>query len=105
MLGRKSGVPRTSLFLTVCGIDVTIGFVERARVGMKRGSAVIVAWALLLVSGLAQAGPGRELPFHWEHRGLAPGKHTIKLTLLPDKAPASHDRFLNVAGFEALPAG
>jgi DUF1680 family protein len=52
-----------------------------------------------------QYGPGRDLPFQWEHRGLAPGKHTIKLTLLPDKNPASHDRFLNVAGFETLPSG
>jgi DUF1680 family protein len=52
-----------------------------------------------------QYGPGRDLPFQWEHRGLAPGKHTLKLTLLPDKNPASRDRYLNVAGFEALPAG
>ncbi|MCW3095318.1 MAG: hypothetical protein JWL77_936 [Chthonomonadaceae bacterium] len=50
-----------------------------------------------------QYGPGRDLPFQWEHRGLARGKHTILLTLLPDKNPASRDRFLNVAGFETLP--
>lgn len=57
-----------------------------------------------VVAIVDQYGPGRDLPFHWEYRGLMPGKHTIKLTLLPDKNPASRDRFLNVAGFEALPA-
>lgn len=52
-----------------------------------------------------QYGPGRELPFQWEYRGLAPGKHTLKLTLLPAKTAASHDRFLNVSGFETVPSG
>ena len=58
-----------------------------------------------VVAIVDQYGPGRELPFNWEKRGLAPGKHTIKLTLLPDKTPASKDRYLNVAGFEVIPSG
>ena len=33
-------------------------------------------------------------------KGLAPGKHTLIITLLQDKNGASRGRFLNVAGFE-----
>lgn len=58
-----------------------------------------------VVAIVDQYGPGRDLPFQWEKRDLAPGKHTIHLTLLPDKNPASRDRYLNVAGFEVLPGG
>jgi hypothetical protein len=42
------------------------------------------------------------LPFDWTRRGLAAGRHTIRLRLLPEKPAASRDRFLNVAGFEAV---
>ena len=55
-----------------------------------------------VVGAADQYGPGRDLPFDWTHRGLAPGKHTIRLRLLPDKVEKSTDRFLNVAGFETL---
>jgi hypothetical protein len=49
-----------------------------------------------------QYGPGRNLAFDWACRGLAPGPHTLRLRLLPDKPEAVKDRFLNVAGFEPL---
>jgi len=51
-----------------------------------------------------QYGPGRDLPFEWSKKGLPPGPHTIKITLSSEKDPASRDRFINVAGFEILPA-
>jgi hypothetical protein len=35
--------------------------------------------------------------------GLPAGRHTIRITLLPDKNPASRDRYLNVAGFQVFP--
>ncbi len=47
-------------------------------------------------------GPGRDLPFDWVHKGLAPGRHTIRLRLLPDKVEKSTDRYLNVVGFEVV---
>jgi len=55
-----------------------------------------------VVAVVDQYGPGRGLPFSWEHQGLAPGKHTIKITLLEERTPESKDRFINVAGFEII---
>ena len=49
-----------------------------------------------------QYGPGRDLPFDWTHRGLPPGRHTIRIRLRAEKVDASSDRFLNVAGLEVL---
>ena len=54
------------------------------------------------VAVVDQYGPGRDLPFDWTLRGLAPGRHTIRLRILPEKPGPSTDRFINVAGFEAL---
>jgi hypothetical protein len=47
-----------------------------------------------------QYGPGRELPFDWHVTELTPGKHSLMITLLPDKNAASRGRYLNLAGFE-----
>ena len=55
-----------------------------------------------IVGIVDQYGPGRELPFDWVYRGLAPGKHIVRLRLLPEKAEASIDRYLNVRGFETI---
>jgi len=55
-----------------------------------------------LVGVVDQFGPGRDLPFDWTQHGLSPGRHTIRLRLLPDKPEQSKDRYLNVIGFEAL---
>jgi DUF1680 family protein len=55
-----------------------------------------------VVAIVDQFGPGRDLPFDWRKTDLAPGKHNIKLTLLPDKTEASKDHYINVAGFEVL---
>ena len=49
-----------------------------------------------------QYGPGRDLPFDWSHRGLAPGRHKIRIRLLAEKPGPSSDRFLNVAGLEVF---
>ncbi|HLJ57286.1 MAG TPA: beta-L-arabinofuranosidase domain-containing protein [Chthonomonadaceae bacterium] len=56
-----------------------------------------------IVATVDQYGPGRGLPFDWKTAGLAPGPHTIRITVLADKTPASKDRFINVAGFEVTP--
>jgi DUF1680 family protein len=55
-----------------------------------------------VLAAVDQYGPGRDLPFDWNRRGLAPGRHTLRLRLLPDKPEKSTDRYLNVAGFEVL---
>lgn len=56
-----------------------------------------------VVGVVDQYGPGRDLPFDWSQKGLSPGRHTIRLRLLPDKPEQSLDRYLNVIGFEAVP--
>lgn len=43
-----------------------------------------------------QYGPQRGAPFVWEKHGLAPGKHSIRLTLLESKNPLSKDHWINV---------
>jgi uncharacterized protein len=53
-----------------------------------------------VVGTVNQYGPGRDLPFDWSHRGLAPGLHKIRIRVLAEKPAASTDRFLNVAGLE-----
>ena len=57
------------------------------------------------VAVVDQYGPTRGTPFAWERAGLGPGRHTLRLTILDDKAEASRDRFVNVVGFEALGPG
>jgi hypothetical protein len=49
-----------------------------------------------------QYGPGRGLPFDWRHRGLPPGRHTIRIRVLPRKPEASSGFWLNVGGLEVL---
>ena len=56
-----------------------------------------------VVAVVDQYGPGRNLPFAWSHKGLPPGRHTIELRILKDKTKQSKDRFINVAGFQAMP--
>jgi uncharacterized protein len=55
-----------------------------------------------VVATVDQFGPGRNLPFEWSQKHLTRGAHSIRLRLLSDKLPQSKDRFINVAGFEAL---
>jgi len=55
-----------------------------------------------VIATVDQYGPGRDLNFEWSHKGLARGPHTIRLRLLAQKRPESKDRFINVAGFEAI---
>ncbi len=55
-----------------------------------------------VVATVDQYGPGRDLPFDWSHRGLASGRHKIRIRILAEKSKASTDRFINVAGLEML---
>lgn len=55
-----------------------------------------------VVGVVDQYGPGRELPFDWAYRGLVPGRHVLRLRLLPQKSEASANHYLNVSGFELL---
>ena len=55
-----------------------------------------------VVAAVDQYGPGRNLPFQWSKKNLKPGAHSIRLRLLDEKPPQSKDRFINVAGFEAI---
>ncbi|MFO0984447.1 MAG: glycoside hydrolase family 127 protein [Planctomycetota bacterium] len=52
------------------------------------------------VAVVDQYGPGRDLEFDWQSAPLASGAHTIKITLLAAKNPASKDHYLNIAGLE-----
>jgi hypothetical protein len=54
------------------------------------------------VATVDQYDPVRDTPFSYEIRDLSPGRHTIRLTLLTDKNPASKDRFANVTGFDIV---
>jgi hypothetical protein len=49
-----------------------------------------------------QHGPGRDLPFDWSYRGLAPGRHKFRIRLLAEKPASSSGRFLNVEGLEVF---
>lgn len=55
-----------------------------------------------VIAVVDQYGPGRYLPFYWEHHGLSPGKHTIKITLLPDKNKESTACYINLTGFDVI---
>jgi hypothetical protein len=55
------------------------------------------------VAVVDQYGPVRDLPFEWEHKGLAPGKHTVRIEALGEKVDASKGTWNNIAGFG--PAG
>jgi hypothetical protein len=56
-----------------------------------------------VVARVDQYGPGRDLPFDWRHRGLAKGRHVLRLRLLGEHAAGSKGCYLNVAGFEVDP--
>lgn len=43
-----------------------------------------------------QYGPGRDVPFAWEIKGLEPGEHTIRVTVLAQQNPASKGNWINV---------
>ena len=48
------------------------------------------------VAKVDQYHPVRDTPFRYEVRDLPPGPHTIRLTLLEQKNPASRDRYANI---------
>jgi uncharacterized protein len=54
------------------------------------------------VATVDQYDPVRERPFHYEVRDLPAGRHTIRLTLQPEKNPASKNRFANISGFDTI---
>jgi len=45
----------------------------------------------------------REVSFRWSLSGLKGGEHTIKVTILPNKNPASHGTKINVIRLVAYP--
>ena len=49
-----------------------------------------------------QYASGQDVPFRYELDDLPTGKHTIRLTVLPDKNPASEGHAVNLAGFDVL---
>jgi hypothetical protein len=51
------------------------------------------------VAVVDQYGPVRSQPFSWEYKGLAPGKHTIRIEVSGEKTVASRDTWSNVIGF------
>jgi len=55
-----------------------------------------------VVGTIDQYGAGRDLPFDYRITGLAPGKHTVRITILTEKDDASKDRFINVGGFQEI---
>ena len=50
-----------------------------------------------------QYSPARGLPFSWERKGLQPGRHTIRITVLGQRNPNSKGQWINV-GSIAPPA-
>ena len=54
------------------------------------------------VTKVDQYDPVRDTPFRYELRDLLPGQHTIRLTLLAEKNPASKDRFVNITAFDIV---
>jgi len=54
------------------------------------------------VATVDQYDPTRDTPFRYELRELPAGQHTIRLTLLSDKNPASKHRYANITGFDVV---
>ena len=52
------------------------------------------------VATIDQFGPGRDLPWTWKLGGLGSGHHTLRITVLHEKATASKDSYVNVGGFD-----
>jgi hypothetical protein len=54
------------------------------------------------VATVDQYDPVRDTPFRYEIRDLPAGRHTIRLTLLEDKNPASKAHYANITGFDVV---
>jgi uncharacterized protein len=54
------------------------------------------------VAMVDQYDPVRDTPFHYEVRDLSAGQHTVRLTLLAEKNPASKNRYANITGFDVV---
>lgn len=50
------------------------------------------------VARVDQYGPGRGIPFTWESPQLAPGEHTIRITVAGERNPDSQGHYINVSG-------
>jgi DUF1680 family protein len=72
--------------------------------GFDDGGIAEIAIDGKVIGRADQFAPGRDLPFDWQHTGLPPGRHTLRLLLTGERAAKSKDCYLNVAGFEVLPA-
>lgn len=49
-----------------------------------------------------QYDPRRDVPFRYESGDLPEGNHTIRLTVLPGKNPASKNHYITIAGFDII---
>jgi hypothetical protein len=56
------------------------------------------------VATVDQYGPGRDLPFEWEHKGLPAGRHTVLIEVLGEKAQAAKGTWCNISGLGAAGA-
>jgi DUF1680 family protein len=53
-----------------------------------------------VVDTLDLYGPGRGLPFEWRRTGLAPGKHSLRMTVTGEETAASTDHYINIVGLD-----
>lgn len=51
-----------------------------------------------VVGVIDEFAPGRDIPDQWKFAGLGGGRHTIRITVLPEKNPSSKDTYMNIAG-------
>ena len=49
-----------------------------------------------------QYDPVRDMPFRYEVSDLPAGQHTVRVTLLEEKNPASKGRYANISGFDIV---
>lgn len=55
-----------------------------------------------VIATVDQYQPARDVPFRYESAHLPAGKHTIRLTVQPEKNQASKNRYVNIAGFDVV---
>ena len=99
-LGQSSVSREIGAFFETCFDGTTITWRGNQFDDAGRAQVTIDGKDIAIVD---QYGPKRGEAFKWLWRDLAPGEHTLRLTVLEEKNPASRDRWLNVAGIEPPP--